>query len=134
MFAVREIDALVHARANDRFAQLLVISIAKRMTSKLTFDFVTDGDEKRRNIIPKEVDELIIGNNDQDVGLGLLQILAQHPESSLGIPPQFFLLLESRPARGALGRHTVVQIHEIFPFTARLEKYVRRVACGHGRN
>ena len=76
VLAVREIDAPIHARADDRFTQLFVISIVKAVTGKLPFDFVPNADEEGRNIVPKKVDELIVGNDDQNVGFGSFQIIA----------------------------------------------------------
>ena len=121
VLAVRKIDASIHARTNDRFTQLFVISIVKTVTRKLPFDFVADGDKEGRNIVPKKVDELIVGNDDQNVGFGLFQIFAQNGKCSLSILPKFFLLLECRPVRRSLRRHAVVKIHEIFPLASRLK-------------
>src|SRR5438874_10614073 len=128
MLAVREIDSSVHARANDTFAELFVIAVVKAVAGKLSFDFVADRDEESRNIVPKEVDELIVGNNDQHIGFRLLEIRAQHCKSSLGVLAKLFLLFESRATRGALRRHAVMKIHEIFPLASGLEKNIRCVA------
>ncbi len=114
--------------------ELLVILVVKLVARELAFDFVGDRDEKRRNIVPEEIHELIVGDDDQNVRLGGLEIRAQRRESRFGILAELCLLLEARPARRPLRRHAVVEIHEVFPLGARLEKDVGSVARRQGRD
>ena len=125
----------IHARANDRFAEFFVISVVKAVTRKLPFDFVADGDKESRNIVPKKIDELIVGNDDQNVGFGLFQILAQNGE----MPPQhlaevFSAARMSAGSQKPLRRHAVVKIHEIFPLASRLKQDIRCMARSQSGN
>ena len=97
MLAEGKVDALVHAGAHDRLAQFFMISIVKMVPRELSLDFIGRGHEKRRNIVPKKIDELIVGDNDQHVRLGLLQIGAQDSESLFRVVTELFLLLQCRP-------------------------------------
>ena len=98
MLAVRKVDALVHAGADDRLAQLLMIPVVKLVPRELAFDFVGDRDEKSRNIVPEKIHELIVGDDDQNVRLGILEIRAQRRESRFGV------LAELLPAARSVGR------------------------------
>src|SRR6516165_12478527 len=97
--AVRKIDPLLHASADNRLAEFLMVSILKAVARKLACHLIADSHEKSRNVVPKKIDELIVGDNDQNVGLASLQVLTQDGESSLGITPKFFLLFECGPVR-----------------------------------
>jgi hypothetical protein len=65
----------------------------KLVPRELPFDFIRNGDEESRDIVPEEIDELIVGDNDQNVGLGCVKIRAQRRKRRFGIVPEFFLLL-----------------------------------------
>ncbi len=133
MLTVREVDAVLHSGANDRFAEFFIIAVMKLVARKLTFDLVGDRYKKRWNVAPKKIDELIVGDNDQNIRLGCFEIHAQRRERRFCVLAQFLLLLERRTARRALRRHAVVEIHKIFPLAARFEKDVRSVArCQSG--
>jgi hypothetical protein len=92
MFAEREIDPFLHSGADDLPSKLFVIAIVKLMPGKLPLNLVSESDEKRRDVVPKKIDELIIGHDDEDVRLGLLEIGTQSGERGFGIPSELFLL------------------------------------------
>ena len=127
VLAVRKIDAPLHAGANDRFAQFLVIFVMKLVLRELSLHFVSGCHKESRDIVPEKIDELIVGHDDQNIGLRLLEIATQRSERGLSVLAQFLLLIEGRPARRAGGRHAVVQIHEIFPLTSGFEQNIGRV-------
>jgi hypothetical protein len=132
MFAVGKVDALFHAGANDDFAELFVIAVMKMVPGKLPFDFVADGHEKSRDVVPKKVYELVVGDDDQYIGPSGFEVFAQRRKGMLGVLPEFFLLFEGGPARRTLRRHAVVKIHEIFPFPAGFKKNIGGVARCQG--
>ena len=72
VFAIGKIDSLLHTRANNVFAELFVISIVKTVPGKLPLHLICDGDKEGRNIVPEKIDELIIGDDDQNIRLGSL--------------------------------------------------------------
>ena len=92
MFAEREIDPFLHPGADDFASELFVIAIMKLMPGKLPLNFVSESDEKCRDVIPKEVYELIISHDDEDIRLGSLEIRTQRCERGLGVSPEVFLL------------------------------------------
>src|SRR3990170_5286648 len=102
--------------------------MVKFVARKLSLHLVGGGNEESRDIVPKKIDELIVGDDDQYIRLRSLQVGAQHAERSLGIRSKFLLLREGRPVPRALRRHAVMQVHEIFPLGAGFEENVGRVA------
>jgi len=64
ILAVGKIDALFHASADNRVAEFFMVAVLKAVARELAFDFLGDSHEESRNIVPKKIDELIVGNND----------------------------------------------------------------------
>jgi hypothetical protein len=99
----------------------------KLMPGELSFDFLGDGDQKRGDVIPKKIHELIVGDYNQDVRLRPLHVGAKHGEGRLGIFSQPDLLFEGGPGTRTLRRHAVVERHEIFPLGTGFQKNIRRM-------
>src|SRR6266446_1110425 len=92
MFAEGKVDSLLHPGTYDRSAQILMISILKLVPGKLSFDLVRGCHEKSWNIIPKEINKLIVGHDDQYIRFRLLQICTKYGKSLFGILSKLFLL------------------------------------------
>jgi hypothetical protein len=111
-----------------------VIAIVKLVPGELSLDLLGGSDEKSRNVVPKKINELVVGDNDQHIGPRLLHIATQRRKSSFSIFAQLLLLIERRPRGGTLGRHAVMKIHKIFPLGSGFEENIGSMTRSQGRD
>src|ERR1041385_2721216 len=94
IFAEGKIDAGVDAGFKDRAPELFVVAVVKAVARELSFHLVGERNEERRNIIVGEVDELVVGDDDQDVWARRFEIGAQRRISLLGVAAELLLRFE----------------------------------------
>src|SRR6266436_436658 len=92
MFAEGKVDSVLHPGAHDRSAQVLMISILKLVPGELPLDFIGGRHKKGWNVVPKEINKLIVGHDDQYIRFRLLQIYTKYGKSLFGILSKLFLL------------------------------------------
>src|SRR6266481_9840381 len=78
MFAEGKVDSLLHPGAHDRSPQVLMISILKLVPGELPLDFIGGRHKKGWNVVPKEINKLIVGHDNQHLGFRLLQICTKY--------------------------------------------------------
>src|SRR5215472_4421459 len=101
-----------------------MVFVVKTVPREPSSHFIGQRNKKSRNHIEKEIHELIIRHNDQNVGFRCLEIRAQNRKGFFRILPQFLLLLESWFRRPTTRRYVVMYFDKILPHRAGFEKNV----------